>query len=123
MNNPGCIDLIISSSPNSFQSVLTFCTRLSDFRKCVVTVKKTSFRTAPKEIHYRDYKKYNAVDFKTALRQNLATSSRNFENFEQAFLALLDKHAPYKSKKKRANQVPYMTKNLKNNHEKISVKN
>ena len=65
---------------------------------------------APKEINYRDYKKFNADDFKTQLRQNLVTSSRNYENFEQAFLTLLDKLVPYKSKKIRANQVPYMTK-------------
>ena len=29
---------------------------------------------APKELHYRDYNKFNAYDFKTELRQNLATS-------------------------------------------------
>ena len=46
------------------------------------------------------------------MRQNFAISSRNYENFEQAFFALLDKHDPYKNKKIRANQVPYMTENL-----------
>ena len=29
---------------------------------------------APKELHYRDYNEFNANDFKTELRQNLATS-------------------------------------------------
>ena len=82
MNNPSCIDLIITNSANSFQNTSTFCTGLSDFQKLLVTVLKTSFRkTAPKEIHYRDYKKFNADDFKTQLRQNLVTSSRNYENF------------------------------------------
>ena len=38
---------------------------------------------------------------------------QELENFEQALLALLDKHAPYKSKKIRANQVPYRSKNLR----------
>ena len=54
---------------------------------------KTSFRkTASKEIKYRDYNKFNADDFKTELRQKLGTSSSKYEGFEQAFLALLDKH-------------------------------
>ena len=78
-----------------------------------MTVLKTSFRkTAPKEIH-RDYNKFNVDDFKTKLKQYLATSSSNYKHFEQAFLALLGKHSPYKSEKIRENQVPYMTKNLR----------
>ena len=48
------------------------------------------------------------------MRKNLATSKRNYENFEQEFLVLLDNHAPYKSKQTRANQVSHMTKNLRN---------
>ena len=88
MNNPSCIDLIITNSPSPSQNKSTFCTELSDFHKLVVTVLKTLFRkTAPKEIHYRDFKKFNVDDFKTELRQDLATSSGNYENFEQAFLA------------------------------------
>ena len=47
------------------------------------------------------------------MRKNLATSKRNYENFEQEFLVLLDNHAPYKSKQTRANQVSHMTKNLR----------
>ena len=102
MNNPSCIDLIITNSPNSFQSTSTFCAGLSDFHKLVVTVLKTSFKkTVSKEIHYRDYNKFNADNIKSELilKQNLATSTSNYENFEEAFLALLDKHAPYKVRK------------------------
>ena len=44
MNNPSCIDLIITNSPNSFQNTSTFCTGLSDFHKLVVTILKMSFR-------------------------------------------------------------------------------
>ena len=51
MIKPSRIDLIIINSPNSFQSMLTFCIRFSDFHKLVVTVLKTSFRkTAAKKI-------------------------------------------------------------------------
>ena len=71
-----------------------------------MTVLKTSFReAAPKQLHYRNHNKFNGVDLKIGYEQNLAANSSNFENFEQAFLALIDKHAPNKSKNIRANQV------------------
>ena len=38
MNNLSFIDLIITKSPNSFQSMSTFCAGLSDFHTLVVTV-------------------------------------------------------------------------------------
>ena len=58
----------------------------SDFHKLVVTALKTSFRkTVPRELYYRDYNKSDADDFKTELKQDLATSSSNYQNFEQAF--------------------------------------
>ena len=62
MNNPSSIDLIITNSTHGFQNTSTFCTGLSDFHELVVTVVKRR-KTAPKEIHYRDYKKFNADDF------------------------------------------------------------
>ena len=79
-----------------------------------MTVLTISFRkTAPKKLFIIGIKKNNADDFKTELKRNLATNSSNYENCKQAFLALLDKHVPYKSKKIRANQVPYVTRNLR----------
>ena len=33
MNNPSCINLIFTNSPNSFQNTSTFCARLTDFHK------------------------------------------------------------------------------------------
>ena len=40
MKNTSCIDLIITSSPNSFQRTPIFCKQLSDFHKLVVTTLK-----------------------------------------------------------------------------------
>ena len=60
-----------------------------------MTVWKTSLKTAPKKLRYRN-KKFYADDFKTELNENLASSSSTYGNFKQAFLALLDKHASYK---------------------------
>ena len=38
MNNPSCIDLIITNRPNSFLNASTFSTGLSDFHKLVVKI-------------------------------------------------------------------------------------
>ena len=70
-----------------------------------MTFWKTSLKTAPKKLRYRNNKKFYAADFKTELNENLAGSSSTYDNFKQAFLALLDKHASYKSKKIRANCI------------------
>ena len=52
MYNSSCIDLVITNSPNIFQSMSTFCIGLDDFHKLVVTVLTTSFKkTALEEIN------------------------------------------------------------------------
>ena len=52
-----------------------------DFDKLVVTVLMTLLKNVtPKELHYRDYNIFNADDFKTELKANLATSSSNYKN-------------------------------------------
>lgn len=74
----------------------------SDFHKLILKVLKTSFRKkAPKELHYRDYNRFNADDFEFELKQKLAANNSNYENFELAFLALLDKYIPCESQKIR----------------------
>ena len=55
--NPSCIDLILTSSPYSFQSSCVIGTGLSDFHKMTVAGIKASFqKMKPKIITYRNYK-------------------------------------------------------------------
>ena len=42
-----------------------------------------------------------------------ANDTRDYESFENAFLGVLNTHAPLKKKVIRANQKPYVTKNLR----------
>ena len=42
--NPSCIDLFLTNSPNSFQNSGVVETGLSDFHRMIVTVMKTSFQ-------------------------------------------------------------------------------
>ena len=91
---PSCINLLIANRPQCFQNATVFSTDLSDFRKMVFTVLKTSFSKAPpKEMFYRDY--------------------RNFKLDEKIFVDVLNEQAPFKKKLLRSNHAPCMTKRLR----------
>ena len=115
VENPSCIDLVITNSTSSFQNTTVVSTGLSDFHKMVVTVLKTSFiKIAPKTQYFRDYKHFDSNDFKNELQRKLIENDKNdYISFEKNFLSVLNKHAPLKKKKLRANEVPYMTKTLR----------
>ena len=115
VSNPSCIDLFITNYSRCFQNTTTISTGLSDFHKMVVTVLKMSFKKAPpKQLHYRDYKNFNADSFKRELKTVLTDQNTTvYSTFETLFLQVLDKHAPIKTKTLRANHAPYITKALR----------
>ena len=60
MDNPSCIDLILTNKSLSFQHTSTIETGLSDFHKLTITTMKSTFyKQAPKIIQYRNYKHFN----------------------------------------------------------------
>ena len=72
LDNPSCIDLIITNKPGCFQNTVVTTTGLSDCHKFVTTVLKASFKKAlPKEIFYRDYKSFDKQVFQNELYLNL----------------------------------------------------
>ena len=115
IENPSCIDLIITNSISSFQDTKTISTGLSDFHKMVVTVLKTTFlKNKPREIIYRDYSKFNEERFSENLKRSLSSDdTHDYDKFEDIFLKVLNVHAPIKKKVVRANNMPYMTKTLR----------
>ena len=115
LDNPSCIDLFLTNSPQSFLKTSTITTGLSDFHRMVVTVMKTTFPKAePKIVYYRDYKKFDLLVFRRELRDELRKSVvLGYAHFEHIFLTVLDKHAPVKQRVVRANDKPYMTKVLR----------
>ena len=115
IDNPRCIDLFITNCCRSFQNTTTVSTGLSDFHDMIVTVLKTTVpKTKPKVVHYRDYKKFTDENFRDELRQRLSNQPiTNYKMFEDIFLEVLNKHAPFKKKVFRANHKPYMTKALR----------
>ena len=65
MQNPSCIDLLLTNNVYAFQQTTAICTGLSDCHKLVLTVLKTTVpRSPPKEITCRDYKQLDPSKFK-----------------------------------------------------------
>ena len=117
-DNPSMIDLFLTNSNRSFQSTCAISTGISDFHKMIVTVMKTTCeKLEPKVIQYRNYKNINNDNFRhdllAILRLDTVHSSIDFKTFQNIFLEVLEKHAPLKRKTIRANEVPYMTKQLR----------
>ena len=63
--NPACIDLILTNSPQNFQKSSIFETGLSDFHKRTITVIKQYFqKLKPKVVNYRDYQNFRNHEFR-----------------------------------------------------------
>ena len=82
-----------------------------------MTVLKTEFVKAdPIQINYRNYKHYNHLEFSNELRSKLnsdVTSNSKYNNFQSILCQVLEKYAPVKKKYLRANNSPFMTKQLR----------
>ena len=114
-NNPSTIDLFLTNNSLAFQNTTATFTGLSDCHKLVLTVLKTIFsKNKPKELFYRDYKKFNFSDFNNELKNIFSRNTvGSCYQFEQIFLNVLDKHAPMKRKLLRANHSAYISKPLR----------
>ena len=114
-DNPSCIDLFNTNSPNSFQNTSTITAGVSDFHKMVITVSKATFtKSKPKVIIYRDFKLFNEEKFKTDLKNSLRiTNISSYYVFQKIFLKVLERHDPIKNKTIRANHAPYVTKTMR----------
>ena len=120
LDNPSCIDLILTNRPQSFQNSSVIETGLSDFHKLTITVLKTSFRKKPpKIIRYRSYKNFSNVNFRHDLNyyiSNIDIYNTSNDDFVKAFMHILDAHAPTKQKCIRANDSPFISKEIRKEH-------
>ena len=121
---PSCIDLILTNRPKCFQNSMVLETGLSDFHLLTLSILKTTFRKGPpKVIKYRDYKRYLPLNFQNELKFRLngidLTQISNDE-YVSLLMEMLNRHAPLKTKYVRANDQPFMTKQLRREHMKRS---
>ena len=113
--NPSCINLFLTNNGLSFQHTETFSTGLSDFHKLVLTVLSTTvLRNNQKELHYRNYKKFNFLKFNADLKNAFAHDKiESCIKFDEVFMKVLNRHTPLRKKVLRANHLSYISKTLR----------
>ena len=113
-NNPNQTYLILTNQKNMYRFWNTFETGLSDHHKLLSNISKSgSVKGTARVKVYQSYKSLNVDNFKSVLNQKLNNlSSTTFDDFEETFLSLMNKHAPLKKKILRHNDGPFMTREL-----------
>ena len=68
-------------------------------------------KSQPRIITYRDYKKFSNNSFRYEI-QSLCSGEADLGFFKDSIFHIFNKHAPIKKKYPRANEAPFMTKEL-----------
>ena len=116
-DGPTYIDLILTSDKKKLANIRAVETGLSDFHAMVVTTLKGSFhKRGPRIITYRDCSKFDNHSFREKVGEELSLKplmKEDFNTFDSTVKSILDKQAPLKKKYLRANDGPFMTKELR----------
>ena len=118
--NSSCVDLTIKNKSRSFQNSCTFETGVSDFHKMTITVLKSSLaKQKPRVLNYRNYKSFNNTLFRVLNKlrnSNLQISDKDLKHFKETCLPVVNTIAntiaPLKSRFIRANQAPFINKEI-----------
>ena len=81
-----------------------------------VTITKAYLpKMKPKSVLYRCYKNFIVENFRHDLNKGLGAinATMGYDEFEKIYLNVLDKHAPCKIKIIRANEAPFMNREIK----------
>ena len=117
LENPTCIDHILTNHPKSFHLSSVFETGLADFHKLTLTVLKVFHaKHKPKIIQYREFNHFDNASFRTDLLQELSIQNVHpgeFEKIKCITSKVLNTHALIKEKHVRCNQSPIMNKQLR----------
>ena len=92
----------------------SFETAFSDHNHLIYKIlKSTVTKVSPKKVVYREYKNFNEEHFLTDLNVNLNwRHPTEYQAFQDTFVQTLDKLAAKKQKVVRANNKPYVNKDL-----------
>ena len=114
INNPSCIDVMLTNRPSCFENSTVIETGLSDCHKMTITVMKKYFKKRePITITYRDYKNFDGDKFRSDLKTKIIEADCiTVDIFIGILNNLLDIHAPRKQKTIRGNSAPFMNKTL-----------
>ena len=118
LRKPSYVDLILTNKSRSFQNFCTFETGLSDFHKMTLTVLKSSFaKQKPRILNYRNYKFFNNTLFRDQvlsglINPNLQINNKDLKHFKKTYRSVINTIAPLKSRFIRANQSPFISKEI-----------
>ena len=106
------IDLILTNKPNYSQHRNVFETGLSDLHLLTVTEFKMGFqKLQPQVITYRNYKNFDNDKFQVDIK-TCGFDTNDINSITETTLSVFNKYASIKKKYIRANEAPFMTKNL-----------
>ena len=112
------IDVMLTNKPKSFFKSYSIETGLSDHHKLILTFFRSHYsnKVKAKKVIYRDVKNINYEQFEhdiaTLPLDELYRFSDSYTGFSTLFTAILDRHAPIKTKIIRGNNKPFMNKEL-----------
>ena len=118
LTSPSCVDLIITNKPRSSQNSCTFETVLSNIHRMTLTVLKSSFvKKKPRVLNYCNYKFLNNTVFRDQLlnklmNSNMQISDKDLKYFKETCLSVVNTIALLKSRFIRANQAPFINKEI-----------
>ena len=118
LTNPSCVKMIITNKLRSFQNSCTFETGLSNFHKVTLTVLKSSFaKQKPRVLNYRNCKFFNNTLFRDQVlnklrNSNLQISDKDLKHFKETCLSVVNAIAPLEISFIRANQTPFINKEV-----------
>uniref|UniRef100_A0A7M5XFX2 Endonuclease/exonuclease/phosphatase domain-containing protein n=1 Tax=Clytia hemisphaerica TaxID=252671 RepID=A0A7M5XFX2_9CNID len=103
-----CIDLILTNSKNSIKNTGIVETGLSDYHRLIYAMLKLKYtKLPPTIIKYRKYKNFNEDLFLYELDYCVSRNNiENYDEFENIFNNILNRHVPLKTKYLRANNKP-----------------
>ena len=111
--------MFLTNSARSLHNTAITEIGISDYHKLINSFFRSNFEgIPPKNVEYRNYKKFNVTNFLRDLDQEMIQgemykyNSDMYSTFSDIFRSVLDRHSPLKWKMIRGNQEPFMTKQL-----------
>ena len=109
-----CIDLILTNRKYCFKNTSSFETGISDHHHLIYSMLKTTFeKEESKKVTYRDYKQFQWENFEKDLTSSLRNCNGEYENYEQNFINVLNRHTPKKVRILRGNHKPHYNKSFR----------
>ena len=110
------LDVLLTNKPKSFQKTFVCETDLSDCRKLVATIfRSTYIKLPPKVLKYWRYKNFDENKFchdldQILIKGEMYKAKDPYTKLTSIYITL-EKHAPLKSKTVRRNRAPFIDKN------------